>query len=137
MTDKAERQARWAAKAQQSGRRRVEVWLSDEALTRLDAMVKESGARGRAEALEALLAPEPAPPKRKRCPRTNDEGVETRRDGDGLTVILDGRLVGTIRRDRGQWRGETIHGETTTGRTANATANRVLQAVHRQQTPGR
>ncbi|WP_148216248.1 hypothetical protein [Thioalkalivibrio sp. K90mix] len=69
---------------------------------------------------------------RRRCPRSGDEGVETRRAGswDRFTVLVDGVEVGTVTKARSGWRGETTDGRQVEGRVATAAVNRVLKAAH-------
>lgn len=70
---------------------------------------------------------------RRRCPRSGDEGVETRRTGTGwdrFAVIVDGHQVGAVTKARSGWRGETTDGHQVEGRVATAAVNRVLKAAH-------
>lgn len=69
---------------------------------------------------------------RRRCPRSGDDGVETRRAGswDRFTVLVDGVEVGTVTKARSGWRGETTDGRQVEGRVATAAVNRVLKAAH-------
>lgn len=73
------------------------------------------------------------PTRRRRCPRSGDPGVETRRTGTGwdtFAVIVDGHQVGTVTEARAGWRGETTDGRQVEGRVATAAVNRVLKAAH-------
>lgn len=52
---RAQDQSRWERKAREEGRQRVAMWLSQEAVERLDELARKDGLRGRGEALERLL----------------------------------------------------------------------------------
>jgi hypothetical protein len=62
----AERQARWR---KNNSLRRVELYLRPETVERLDKLVRETGAFGRAEVVETLVAGATMPPLDNRRPR--------------------------------------------------------------------
>lgn len=64
---------------------------------------------------------------------TDSPGVETRLDEgrtDRLRIYVDGQEIGHLERARVGWVGRALDGREVRGRTANATANRVLAAAH-------
>ena len=132
------------------GRQRLDVTVSNATAAKLKA---EAAARGCTigEALEALIGTStttdtdskatsaastsqaPTRRTRRRCPRSGDEGVETRRTGTGwdrFAVTVDGHQVGAVTKARSGWRGETTDGHQVEGRVATAAVNRVLKAAH-------
>jgi len=147
----AARVAAHRARQAHEGRQRLDLTVSNATAARLKA---EAAARGCTigEALEALLASTsattatdtkatsaastsqaPTRRTRRRCPRSGDEGVETRRTGTGwdrFAVIVDGHQVGAVTKARSGWRGETTDGHQVEGRVATAAVNRVLKAAH-------
>jgi hypothetical protein len=62
----AERQARWR---KNNSLRRVELYVQPETVERLDRLVRETGAFGRAEVVEALVASATMPPLDNRRPQ--------------------------------------------------------------------
>jgi len=71
--------------------------------------------------------------RRRRCPQSGDDEVETRRvDGTGerFAILVDGHQVGTVTKTRTGWQGETRAGHQVEGRVAAAAVNRLLKAAH-------
>ncbi len=110
---RAEDQKKWAKKAKERGRRRIEVWLSEEAIARLDALVGDSPHHAsRADMIEYLLLGDPGGVSTGRVAASPDESsVEApkyrlrRRKEGGWYVVVNGAVVGRVCRDsdQGEW----------------------------------
>ena len=142
----AERVAAHRARQARAGRSQMNVVVSGDTAAWLKAEARRRGvavgalldewALSRRQVDESPPAVPRKPATRSRVPRADDPGVEVRQrrqsgQPDCFDVVLAGEVVAYITRERaGYWLGTTVHGDEATGRTGNATVNRLLMSVH-------